>query len=116
MKKDKETFDVLLVGSGNMAMEYLKILKDLKKKVLIVGKSKKNVNFLKNLYPQFSFRYGGVKDFFGGLFRLNKLNDLEKIILSIHQKFKDRFYLEIQRHNDEHENDFENFLLKILIR
>ncbi len=56
---------------------------------------------------------GGVKDFFGGLFRLNKLNDLEKIILSIHQKFKDRFYLEIQRHNDEHENDFENFLLKI---
>ena len=47
MKKDKETFDVLLVGSGNMAMEYLKILKDLKKKVLIVGKSKKNVNFLK---------------------------------------------------------------------
>ena len=64
MKKDKETFDVLLVGSGNMAMEYLKILKDLKKKVLIVGKSKKNVNFLKNLYPQFSFRYGGVKDFF----------------------------------------------------
>ena len=67
MKKDKETFDVLLVGSGNMAMEYLKILKDLKKKVLIVGKRKKNVNFLKNLYPQFSFRYGGVKDFFGGL-------------------------------------------------
>ena len=64
MKKDKETFDVLLVGSGNMAMEYLKILKDLKKKVLIIGKSKKNVNFLKNLYPQFSFRYGGVKDFF----------------------------------------------------
>ena len=64
MKKDEETFDLLLVGSGNMAMEYLKILKDLKKKVLIVGKSKKNVNFLKNLYPQFSFRYGGIKDFF----------------------------------------------------
>ena len=59
---------------------------------------------------------GGVKDFFGGLYRLNKINDLEKIILSIHEKFKDRFYLEIQRHNDEHENDFENFLLKISLK
>ena len=59
---------------------------------------------------------GGIKDFFGGLYRLNKLNDLEKIILSIHQKFKDRFYLEIQRHNDEHENDFENFLLKLSLK
>ena len=59
---------------------------------------------------------GGIKDFFGGLYKLNKLNDLEKIILSIHQKFKDRFYLEIQRHNDEHEIDFENFLLKISLK
>ena len=59
---------------------------------------------------------GGIKDFFGGLYRLNKLNDLEKIILSIHQKFKDRFYLEIQRHNDEHEIDFENFLLKLSLK
>ena len=59
---------------------------------------------------------GGIKDFFGGLYRLNKLNDLEKIILSISQKFKDRLYLEIQRHNDEHENDFENFLLKLSLK
>ena len=59
---------------------------------------------------------GGIKDFFGGLFKLNKLNDLEKIILSIHQKFKDRLYLEIQRHNDENEIDFENFLLKLSLK
>ena len=59
---------------------------------------------------------GGVKDFFGGLYRLNKINDLEKIISSIHEKFNDRFYLEIQRHNDEHEIDFENFLLKISLK
>ena len=59
---------------------------------------------------------GGVKDFFGGLYKLNKINDLEKVISSIHEKYKDRFYLEIQRHNDEHETDFENFLLKISLK
>ena len=56
---------------------------------------------------------GGINDFFGNLYKLNKINDLEKIILKIAQIYKDKFYLEIQRHNEEGENDYENYLIKL---
>ncbi|MAJ86189.1 MAG: DNA polymerase III subunit alpha [Candidatus Pelagibacter sp.] len=59
---------------------------------------------------------GGVRDFFGGLFKLNRINDLENIVVSIKKKYLDRFYLEIQRHNDINEKDYENFLLNISLK
>ena len=56
---------------------------------------------------------GGINDFFGNLFKANKTNDIEKIINDISLNFKDNFYLEIQRHNEENEKKFEELLIKI---
>ena len=56
---------------------------------------------------------GGVKDFFGGLFKLNKLKQLEDLLKKISNTFKDKFYLEIQRHNEENEKSFEEYLIAI---
>ena len=52
---------------------------------------------------------GGFRDFFGGLFKLNKLKQLEDLLKKINNYFKDKFYLEIQRHNEDNEK-----LLKII--
>ena len=43
---------------------------------------------------------GSVRDFFGGLFKLNRINDLENIVVSIKKKYLDRFYLEINSINE----------------
>jgi len=56
---------------------------------------------------------GGVRDFFGGLFKLNKLKQLEDLLKKINNTFKDKFYLEIQRHNEENEKSFEDYLIAI---
>jgi len=54
---------ILLVGSGNMAYEYLKVLKALNKTVIIVGRGKANVLKLKKLFPEFEYHYGGVDNY-----------------------------------------------------
>ena len=54
---------------------------------------------------------GGFRDFFGGLFKLNKLKQLEDLLKKINNYFKDKFYLEIQRHNEENEKAFEDYLI-----
>ncbi len=56
---------------------------------------------------------GNNKNFFGKLFHSNKLKDLEQILSSLKNNFKDRLYIEIQRHNELQEKNFENYLLKI---
>ena len=56
---------------------------------------------------------GGFTNFFGKIFNKNKLKDIEKILNSIKNNFKDRLYIEIQRHNETQEKNFENYLLKI---
>ncbi len=56
---------------------------------------------------------GNYKNFFGQLFYKNKLKDLEQILNSIKNKFQDRLYIEIQRHNEFQEKNFENYLLNI---
>ena len=56
---------------------------------------------------------GGQNDFFGNLFKLNKISELEKIILKLNDILKDRFYLEIQRHGDKDEKNFENYLIEV---
>ncbi len=56
---------------------------------------------------------GNFTNFFGKLFSKNKLKDLEQILNSLKNNFKDRLYLEIQRHNEPQEKNFENFLLNV---
>ncbi len=56
---------------------------------------------------------GNYTNYFGKLFYKNKLKDLEQILNSLKNSFKDRLYLEIQRHNEHQEKNFENHLLNI---
>jgi DNA polymerase III subunit alpha len=54
---------------------------------------------------------GNYYNFFGKLFYANKIKDFEQIVTSLKTNFKDRLYLEIQRHNENEEKNFENYLL-----
>ena len=56
---------------------------------------------------------GNYTNYFGKLFYKNKLKDFEQILNSLKNSFKDRLYLEIQRHNEFQEKNFENYLLNI---
>ena len=56
---------------------------------------------------------GNYTNFFGKLFNKNKLKDLEQILNNLKNSFKDRLYIEIQRHNELPEKNFENYLLNI---
>ena len=56
---------------------------------------------------------GNFTNFFGKLFSKNKLKDFEQILNSLKINFKDRLYLEIQRHTEPQEKNFENYLLNI---
>ena len=56
---------------------------------------------------------GNYTNFFGQLFYKNKLKDFEQILNSLKINFKDRIYVEIQRHNELQEKNFENYLLNI---
>ena len=49
----------------------------------------------------------------GKLFFKNKLKDLNELYNSLHKNFKNDYYIEIQRHNDDNEKNFEKFNLKI---
>ena len=56
---------------------------------------------------------GNYKDFFGKLFYANKKKYFEKIIEKLKSSFKDRLYIEIQRHGESQEANYENYLLKV---
>ena len=56
---------------------------------------------------------GNYTNLFGKLFYKNKLKDCEQILRSIKDSFRDRLYIEIQRHNELQEKNFENYLFKI---
>jgi DNA polymerase III subunit alpha len=56
---------------------------------------------------------GNYTNFFGQLFYKNKLKDFEQILNTLKNSFKDRLYIEIQRHNEFQEKNFENYLLNI---
>ncbi len=56
---------------------------------------------------------GNHHGFFGKLFKLNKLKQIEETIIDLKNIFKNRFYLEIQRHNEVDENNYENFIIKL---
>jgi DNA polymerase III subunit alpha len=54
---------------------------------------------------------GNYYNFFGKLFYANKIKDFEKIIQSLKSNFQDRLYIEIQRHEEDQEKNFESYLL-----
>ena len=56
---------------------------------------------------------GSIKCLFGNLFNKGLFNEIEEIIIKLKEKFENNIYLEIQRHNDINEKDFENFNLSI---
>ena len=51
--------------------------------------------------------------FFGKLFDKGRLEDIDKIYQKIYSVFKNKFYIEIQRHNDLNEKNFEQFNLEL---
>ncbi|WP_440634884.1 DNA polymerase III subunit alpha [Candidatus Pelagibacter sp. HIMB1746] len=55
---------------------------------------------------------GTILGLFGKLFDKGKFTEINEIYLKIKEVFGDRFYLEIQRHNDNNEIGFEKFNLK----
>ena len=56
---------------------------------------------------------GNCYNFFGKLFYANKIKDFEKTVKLLKSHFKDRLYLEIQRHGENAEKNFENHLLNV---
>ncbi len=56
---------------------------------------------------------GSIRCLFGSLFNKGLFNEIEELLIKLKEKFEDNFYIEIQRHNDINEKDFENFNLKI---
>ncbi len=55
--------DILILGSGYMANEYLKVLSNTKFKVLVIGRSEKKIDDLKKNYPNVFFFSGGIQNF-----------------------------------------------------
>ena len=54
---------------------------------------------------------GTTNGLFGKLFNKGKFNEIQKIYAKLKSKYKDRFYIEIQRHGDQNEIAFEKFNL-----
>ena len=71
------------------------------------------ISELKNLNEDLILLSGNHHGFFGKLFKLNKLKQIEDTVKELKNIFKDRFYLEIQRHNESGEEKYENFIIKI---
>jgi len=55
---------------------------------------------------------GTVFGLFGQLFNKGKFNEIHELYKELKSNFGDRFYIEIQRHNDQNELGFEKFNLK----
>jgi DNA polymerase III subunit alpha len=56
---------------------------------------------------------GNLHGLFGKLFKLNKLKQIEETVKKLKSIFKDRFYFEIQRHDEPDEESFENFIIEL---
>ena len=71
------------------------------------------ISELKNINEGLILLSGNHRGFFGELFKLNKLKQIEEITKELKNIFKDRFYFEIQRHNEDGEESFENYIIKL---
>ena len=71
------------------------------------------ISDLKSINEGLILLSGNHYGIFGKLFKLNKLKQVEESVKELKNIFKDRFYLEIQRHNDVGEESYENFIIKL---
>ena len=71
------------------------------------------INELKNINQDIILLSGNLYGFFGKLFKLNKIKQIETCIKELKNIIKDRFYFEIQRHNELGEVSFENFIIEL---
>ena len=55
---------------------------------------------------------GTINGFFGKLFTKGKLTEISEVYSKLKKNFNDRFYVEIQRHGDQNEIEFEKYNLK----
>ena len=55
---------------------------------------------------------GSIQGLFGRLFQKGRFEEITKLYKNLSSKFNDRFYVEIQRHEDQNERAFEKFNLK----
>ena len=79
------------------------------------GKSEPHcmISELFNLNKDLIVLSGNHHDIFGKLFKLNKLKKIEECTKTLNTVFGNRFYFEIQRHDEPGEKNFENYLIKI---
>ena len=56
---------------------------------------------------------GNHRDLFGKLFKSNKLKKIKDCINDLKSIFKNRFYIEIQRHGEEEEKNYEDHFIKL---
>ena len=56
---------------------------------------------------------GGIDSLFNNLVKKNKIKDVNNLASILKSEFKDSFYLEIQRHNDQDEKKLENIFLSL---
>ena len=67
---------------------------------------------LENVNEDLIVLSGNHHGLFGKLFKLNKLKQIEEIFKKLKDIFPDRFYLEIQRHGEIDEQNYETFLIQ----
>jgi DNA polymerase-3 subunit alpha len=71
------------------------------------------MSVFKNISKDLILLSGNHYGLFGKLFKLNKLKKIEESINELKNIFKDRFYFEIQRHNEPGEENYENFIIEL---
>jgi len=67
----------------------------------------------KNINDGLILLSGNHHGLFGKLFKHNKLKQIEEAAKELKNIFKDKFYLEIQRHGEPGEENYENFIIKL---
>ena len=72
-----------------------------------------NFEELINFNQDLVFLTGTQFDLFGELFRKNKLKKIEENLKRLKTIFKDRIYIEIQRHNEPGEKNYERYLINL---
>jgi len=50
---------------------------------------------------------GSITGLFGDMFNKGRIDDIKNLYQSFKKKFRDNFYIEIQRHEDQNEKNFE---------
>ena len=72
-----------------------------------------NLETLKDNSKDLIILSGSTNDLFGELFKLNKIDSLKKLLVELKEIFQNNFYIEIQRHNESDEKNFEDFMINL---